>query len=77
MIKDLDTVVLTHDIDEHSLKPGDVGAVVHVYGESEAFEVEFVTAAGHTVAVITLQPADVRPMASTEILHARELARSA
>ncbi len=77
MIQDLDTVVLTHGIPEHALKQGDVGAVVHVYGDGKAFEVEFVTAAGKTVAVITLQPADVRPMASTEILHARELARSA
>ncbi|MCP4203349.1 MAG: DUF4926 domain-containing protein [bacterium] len=77
MIQDLDTVVLTHSIPEHELKQGDVGAVVHVYGDGKAFEVEFVTAAGQTVAVITLQPGDVRPMASTEILHARELARSA
>ncbi len=77
MIQDLDTVVLTHSILEHGLKQGDVGAVVHAYGGGKAFEVEFVTAAGTTVAVVTLQPEDVRPMASTEILHARELARSA
>ncbi|MBI2163747.1 MAG: DUF4926 domain-containing protein [candidate division NC10 bacterium] len=28
MIRELDTVVLTHDIPEHGLKRGDVGAVV-------------------------------------------------
>ncbi len=77
MIQELATVVLTHNMPEHALKQGDVGAVVHVYGDGKAFEVEFVTAAGKTVAVITLQPGDVRPMASSEILHARELAKSA
>lgn len=76
-IQDLDTVVLTHSISEHALKKGDVGAVVHVYGDGEGYEVEFVTAAGNTVAVVTLQPEDVRRMASTEILHARELAKTA
>ena len=77
MIQDLDTVVLTHGIPDLGLKQGDVGAVVHVYGDGKAFEVEFVTAAGRTVAVITLEPEDIRPMASTEILHARELAKTA
>jgi hypothetical protein len=53
---------------------GDVGAVVHMYAEGKAYEVEFVTAEGKTVAVLTLTPEDIRPMRSGEILHARELA---
>jgi len=73
MIRELDTVVLTHDIEEHGLKEGDVGAVVHCYSDGEAFEVEFVTAEGRTVALLTLTHADIRPMGSTEILHVREL----
>jgi hypothetical protein len=44
MIRELDTVVLTHDIPEHSLKKGDVGAVVHCYGDGAAWEAEFVAA---------------------------------
>jgi len=46
MIQELDTVVLTHDIEEYGLKQGDVGAVVHCYSDGAAFEVEFVTAVG-------------------------------
>ena len=41
MIDELDTVVLSHDIDEHGLKKGDIGAVVHCYSDGLAFEVEF------------------------------------
>jgi hypothetical protein len=56
------------------LQRGDVGAVVHIYGDGEAYEVEFVTAEGRTIAVLTLTAADVRPMAAGEILHVREVA---
>jgi hypothetical protein len=73
MIRELDTVVLTHDHPEYSLKEGDIGAVVHAYADGEAFEVEFVTAEGKTVAVLTLTRAEIRPMSSREILHVREL----
>jgi hypothetical protein len=72
MIQELDIVVLTHDIKEYGLKQGDVGTVVHRYREGEAFEVEFVTAEGKTVALLTLTQADVRPMGGGEILHVRE-----
>jgi hypothetical protein len=37
-------------------------------------EVEFVTAGGKTVAVLTLDSVDVRPMQTGQILHVRELA---
>ena len=38
MIKELDTVVLSRDISEHSLKQGDIGAVIHSYKEGKAFK---------------------------------------
>ncbi len=74
MIRELDTVVLTHDIPEHGLKKGDVGAVVHCYADGVAWELEFVAADGTSLAVLTLREADIRPMGSREILHVRELA---
>ncbi|HEX9732516.1 MAG TPA: DUF4926 domain-containing protein [Thermoanaerobaculia bacterium] len=77
MIRDLDTVVLTHSMPDHGLEEGDVGAVVHIYGKDAAYEVEFVTAAGKTIAVVTVGQDDIRPMAATEILHVRELAKTA
>ena len=73
MISELETVVLSHDVPEHALKQGDVGAVVHCYPARGAFEVEFVTAEGKTVAVLTLTDEDIRPIGSGEILHVREL----
>jgi hypothetical protein len=73
MIKELDTVVLSQDLPEHGLKQGDIGAVVHSYKEGKAFEVEFITGKGDTVAVVTLNSEDVRPMQDKEILHVRKL----
>ncbi|MEW6544079.1 MAG: DUF4926 domain-containing protein [Nitrospirota bacterium] len=72
MISELETVVLRRDIRESGLKQGDIGTVVHCYADGTAFEVEFVTAAGKTVALLTLKQTDIRPMSSKEILHARE-----
>ena len=71
MIKELDTIVLTHDISEQSLKQGDVGAVVHCY-PAGGFEVEFVIGEGNTAAVLTLIGDDIRPMGKGEILHIRK-----
>ncbi len=40
----------------------------------KAYEVEFVTFSGKTAALVTLDPEQVRAVASNEIAHARELA---
>jgi hypothetical protein len=74
MIQEFDPVVLTHDIDVHALKRGDLGAVVHRYPDGQTFEVEFVTADGNTAVLLTLTAVDVRLMGGREILHVRELA---
>jgi Domain of unknown function (DUF4926) len=73
MIEELDTVVLTRDLPEHRLAAGDIGGVVHRYPNGVAFEVEFVTAGAHTIAVLTLAGDDVRSLREGEILHARQL----
>ena len=74
MFNELDTVVLAHDLTEYKLSRGDVGTVVHCYAGGKADEVEFVTGEGKTVAVLTLEKTDIRPMQNQEILHVRELA---
>jgi len=76
MFHELDTVVLTRDFVEVGLRAGDIGAVVHCHDE-QSYEVEFVAADGSTLAVLTLGNSDVRPMAATEILHARNVHESA
>ena len=71
---ELETIVLTHGIKKHGLKEGDIGAVVNVYDNGNAAEVEFVTATGRTVALVTLKASDVRPTKSNDVLHARGFA---
>lgn len=73
MIKELDTIVLSHGIKEHGLKKGDVGAVVHVYKGGKTIEAEFIKADGKTVALLTLDTTDIRPMAKNELLHVRDI----
>ena len=70
MIKELETVVLTTDLQEHGLRAGDLGTVVLVHTHG-GYEVEFMTLDGETVAVLSLSPDQVRPIARREIAHAR------
>ena len=72
MINELDLVVLLKDNDYYGLKSGDVGTVVHCYKDKKGFEVEFVTADGQTIDVLTLTDAEIRPFAQAEILHTRK-----
>ncbi len=77
MIRELDSVALTHNITEYGLQRGDIGAVIHCYKDDVAFEVEFATAEGKTIAVLTLNRDEIRPLSGREILHARTLRASA
>ena len=74
MMNELDMVVLTEDVPEHGLKAGDVGTIVLVHAGANAFEVEFATLAGDTVAVLTLSPTAIRAFREREIAHVREVA---
>ena len=74
MMQPLDTVILTRDIPQQKLRKGDLGAVVLVHPDGAAYEVEFVTLDGQTLAVITLSADAVRTATGREIAHAREVA---
>ncbi len=74
MIREHDRVVLVTNASSEGLVAGDVGTVVHVYRDGQAYEVEFTTLEGKTAAVITVEAAQVRPVGKREITHARELA---
>ena len=73
-IQEHDRVVLTTDLPGEKLTSGDVGTIVHVYRAGEAFEVEFVSLDGETVALVTLERAQLRPVEHREITHARRVA---
>jgi hypothetical protein len=75
-INELDVVALTCDLPEHGLVRGDVGTAVLVHGNGAAFEVEFVGYDGRTVALLTLERDQVRPLDTHDIPHARELAHA-
>jgi hypothetical protein len=72
----LDTVVLDRDLPDHGLRRGVLGAVVEVY-EPDGVEVEFVTASGRIVALVTLTAGDVRPVADDDLVSVRPCRRSA
>jgi hypothetical protein len=67
MIREHDRVVLTIALSDHGLELGDVGVVVHIYPRQEAYEVEFVTLAGQTAAIVTASANQIRPIGKHEI----------
>ena len=71
----LDTVVLTRDVPASGLRSGDVGAIVEVF--DDAYEVEFVTGAGETRALLTLSEEDLREIGAHDLLAVRPLSRTA
>ena len=73
MIKEHDCVVLTQDLPQEGMVAGDIGTVVHIHQEGAGYEVEFMTLTGETLAVTTLMPTQLRPIARGDVAHVREL----
>lgn len=73
IVKEHDSVVLVSDVPEHGLKAGDLGVVVYCHTKNEAFEVEFMTVTGITVAVITLRASQIRAVGTRDLPQVREL----
>lgn len=69
-------MVLTQNVPEAGLEAGDIGTVVHVHAGGAGYEVEFMTLAGETLAVVTLRPAELRPIRPHDVARVRELAGS-
>ncbi len=66
--------MLTSDLPGEKLAAGDVGTIVHVHRDGKAYEVEFMSLDGETIAVVTLELAQLRPIERREIAHARRVA---
>lgn len=73
MIKEHDCIVLTQDLPAEGLQTGDIGTVVHIHQAGAGYEVEFMTLAGETIAVATLLPNQIRPIAKRDVAHVRQL----
>lgn len=65
-------VVLKSPLPALNLEPGDVGVVVHVHGDGDAYEVEFMTLDGRTIGVETVLPHDLREASGSSVPHERE-----
>jgi hypothetical protein len=72
VLQETDMAVLTVDLPEYGLKAGDVGTVVFVHRQL-GFEVELMTLGGETLAVTSLQAAQVRPISTREVAHVRSI----
>jgi uncharacterized protein DUF4926 len=76
-LKELEPVALRQDLPEYGLVVGDVGTVVFVHRDGQAYEVEFTDADGRTLAVQTLSSDQVAPVRGRQILHVRPLTTAA
>lgn len=72
MIGETDVVVLTVDLPAYGLKAGDLGTIVMVH-VGKGYEVEFMTLTGETIAVVSVDAAQVRPSSQREVAHARPI----
>jgi hypothetical protein len=73
MLKEHERIVLTTALPDDGLIAGDVGTVVHIYSDGQAYEVEFVALDGHTTAVATVEAQHVRPVTARDMTHTREI----
>jgi phage terminase large subunit-like protein len=73
-IAELQRIVLTEDLPVHGLKTGDVGTVVHVAADGRGYVVEFCSLSGETVAVVPVEPFQIRSVEQREVANARRLA---
>ena len=62
-----DSPLLTNGVPAKGLIPGDIGTIVCVQGDGEAYEVEFLEPDGYTVAIATVLPGEARPLAEGDI----------
>ena len=55
MLQEFEQITLTVDLPDEGLKAGDVGTIVHIHPRGVAYEVEFFSPAGNTIAVATVE----------------------
>ena len=73
-IQEYDRIILTENLEKYNLLVGDIGIVVDIKQGGKAFAVEFMTADGETVAVVTLPADQVRAAEKNDMPHSRQRA---
>ena len=59
------------------LKPGEVGAFIHIHPNEEAYVAELLSLDGETVAIATVLPSQARTVTSQDVTHARTVPATA
>ena len=72
MFKEHTQVVIDCGIPKLGLVPGDVGVVVHVHPQGNAYEVEFISFDGNTIGVETIEACDLHTASGNAVPHERE-----
>lgn len=72
-MNEFDLVVLQEDLESGKSKKGDIGTIIRIYNDHQAYEVEFATLAGKPLAVEILLPHQIRCVRETEVMAVREL----
>jgi Domain of unknown function (DUF4926) len=73
MIQEHQSVVLKEDLPEDKLRKGDVGTIVFIHGQHRGYEVEFNTADGNGIAIVSLGPEQIRELSDHDVWTVREL----
>jgi hypothetical protein len=73
VIEEFEEVVLINDLPKFGLRAGDVGVVVDIHGNSTGYTLEFMTRDGATVAVVTVNANQIRPIGEAEMMQSRPL----
>ena len=73
MIKELERVYLLADLESTPYVKGDVGTVVFIYPEQQAYEVEFFAVDGSSLGVETVPASNVKSVKGIKkVLHINE-----
>lgn len=75
-IKLLDVVALTQDVPAHNLKRGDIGTVVEILSNGEAFEVEFSKVYGQMYKCLSFLASQLRALPHEHIKADSQLQRN-
>jgi hypothetical protein len=62
-VEELSLAVLRHDLPVHGLIAGDIGTIVLVHNDGEAYEVEFLRSGSQRSVLLTLTPDQIGPLA--------------
>ena len=76
MFEEYNQIVLTSDVlgDEgEELRPGDVGSILYLHPNQEAFVVELISLDGETAVIATVRSSQARAVTSKDFIHARTI----